>query len=252
MNDEYGVYIPGAAAAEERTIDALSRAAELSRIDAQMLLASPLPKRVRSESTSSDAAARVRLLREGGLDAFVVTHEALGRVKPVRAKSFRFDGGSLRLEPPEASFEPGALRLIVLGEILSSSRVDQSVSTPRRYGPPVVERVKGERHTSGERFVHLYGESHARVVEIRPQSFNFRALGTDFGPALSGNVATFLERLRRVFPDVRSDDSLLRFPPMPDDLGKVGGTVEHEVHKEDNEAQTLRTSILIALDLLRR
>src|SRR5687768_5890679 len=99
MIHEYGVYIPGASTPDERSIDALSRAAELSRIDAQMLLAAPHPKRVRSEPTSAAAAERVRLLRDGGFDAFVVTLEALARVKPVVAKAFRFDGGSLRLEP---------------------------------------------------------------------------------------------------------------------------------------------------------
>ena len=252
MIHEYGVYIPGAAAPDERSIDALSRAAELSRIDAQMLLASPLPKRVRSEPTSAAAAERVRLLREGGFDAFVVTAEALARVKPVRAKSFRFEGGGLRLDPAEASFEPGTLRLIVLGEILTGLRVDKAVRTPRLYGAPVVERVTGERRSSGERFLHLYGEGHERVVEIRPQSFNFRALGAEFGPALSGNVAKFLERLRGLFPDVRSDDALLRSPPMPDDLGEAGGRLDHAVHKEGNEEAAMRTSTLIALDILRR
>jgi hypothetical protein len=251
MIHEYGVFIPGAATPDERSIDALSRAAELSRIDAQMLLASPLPKRVRSEPTSDAAAERVRRLREGGFDAFVVTREALSRAKPIRAKSFRFDGGSLRFEPAETAFEPGGLRLIVHGEIQNRSRVDRTVRVQTFEGPPRVEKTTEDRRSSEERFLHLYGDTHARVVEIFPQAFNFRGLGADFGMALSGNVAKFLERLREMFPEARYDDSLRRHPPMPDDLGSDGPEAR-SVRKEGNEEAAMRTSTLIALDILRR
>src|SRR5688500_9517687 len=153
MIHEYGVFIPGAATPDERSIDALSRAAELSRIDAQMLLASPLPKRVRSEPTSSLAADRIRILREAGFDAFVATREALRRVKPARTKSFRFDGGAVRFEPA-ASFEPGGLRLIVHGEIQTRSRVVRTVHHPNPYveGVPRTERTTEDRRSSDERF----------------------------------------------------------------------------------------------------
>src|SRR5688500_2029346 len=193
MIHEYGVFIPGAATPDERSIDALSRAAELSRIDAQMLLASPLPKRVRSEPTSSLAADRIRILREAGFDAFVVTRDALRRVKPIPIKTARFDAGALRCEPAAASFEPGGLRLIVHGEIRTRSRAVRTVRVNDDDGPPRVERVTEDRQSAEERFLHLYGDGHARVVEIRPRSFNFRALlGAAFGPALSGNVTLFL------------------------------------------------------------
>jgi hypothetical protein len=252
MIHAYGVFIPGAATPDERSIDALSRAAELSRIDAQMLLASPLPKRVRSEPTSSLAAERVRLLREGGFDAFVATRDALRRVKPVRIKAARFEVDALRFEPAAASFEPGGLRLIVHGEIRTRSRVVRTVRSVQDEGPPTVERVTEDRQSSEERFLHLYGEGHARVVEIRPQGFNFRALlGDAFGPVLSGNVSRFLERLREAFPAARYDDTLRRFPPMPDEE-ETSGTLDRAVCQERNEAAAMRTSTLIAIDLLRR
>ena len=241
MIHEYGVFIPGAATPDERSIDGLSRAAELSRIDAQMLLASPLPKRVRSEATSDAAAERVRALREAGFDAFVVTREALKRVRPILTKSFLFEGGSLRFEPAEASFEPGALHLIVHGEIQTRSKVVRTVHRPNPYvdGPPTTERTTEDRRSSDERFLHLYGEGHDRVVEIRPRAFNFRGLGPAFGLALSGNVATFLDRVREMFPRARYDDSLRRHPPMPDELESSGGE-ERAVHREGNEEAALR------------
>lgn len=235
MND-YGVYIPGAATPDERTTAALARAAELSLADARLLLTSPLPKRVRAEATSSDAAARVRLLREGGLDAFVVKADALKRTRPLRATSFRkdpiaFDPGAVALEP----------RLIVQGLIRSSRQVDRTMIIDDPYGPPRIERIRGEKSSEAARFIHLYGESHAQVVEIRPAAFNFRALGQDFGPTLAANVARFIA----LFPRARVDDTLLRCPPLED------VDTDGQFARGSNEEAALRTSTLIALDLLR-
>lgn len=241
---EYGVYIPGAAAPEEAVCAALAGAAELSLIDARMILTSRLPKRVRVEGTAEAAAGLVRRLRNGGLDAFVITEEALRRARPPRATSFRVQGGRLLLDT--GPFEP---ELAVHGEIRRSRRID-SLRANYDGVSPIIERARGIADDRSERFLHLYGDSHARVVEIRPRDFQFRALGRDFGVSLAANERAFLELLRTLRPKLRYDDTLLRHPPAEE--GRIARSDAITVHEESNEAAALRTSTLIALDLLRR
>lgn len=235
----YGVYVPGAATPDAPAVEALAKASGLSLIDARMLLASPLPKRVSLLADREAAAALARELKP--LDAFVVASEALARVRPRIAKACRFDGPSLLLDG--VVFTP---RLIVHGEIRAGSRVERNVIVEQDIGFRVEKRTS-DRRTSAERFLRLYGEGHADGVEIRPRSFNFRGLGKDFASTSAGNVATFIDRLRSLFPGLKVDETLLRHPPLPQDVPS-----ESETKLESNEEAAMRTSTLIALDLLRR
>ena len=237
MIGEYGVYVPGAAPPDARTTGAVAAATGLSAVDARLILTAPFPKKVAAEDSAEGAAARVRALREAGLEAFVVTNDALRGARAPRLSGFRLDGGRVIFEPGADDFRP---RLVVRGLIRKSVRVDQK-RVVHVQGVPRLERVRGTPTTGAEPFLRLYGESYADAFEIRPSSFNFRALGGRFQSTTAGNVSALLELLG----DVRVDDTLTRASLPPETEGQ-------EVVRESDEEAAMRTATLIAVDLLRR
>ena len=257
----YGVFIPPPSTSDPALIAALAQVTGLARIDAQMILASHLPRRVFTSRTASEGADRVRSLRAAGFDGFVVSFDALARAHPPQVQAASFTPEGLAFEPAGA-FQPGELRLLIHGEFLSGFDIQRTVTTYSRgfsgFGHHETQETTHDRSSSAEQFLHLYGTTHDKVFELRPQRFNFRCLGNDFSLTASQNVKTFIQRLHTLSPDLRYDDTLLRFPPVLDDQvvsDRVAGgdpiRLEVVQHKLGNETGAIRASFLLALSILR-
>ena len=114
-------------------------------------------------------------------------------------------------------------------------------------------------------------------MEIRPDAFNFRFLGTDVGISKVQSLKAFLDRIRGLHPTVRIDDTLKRLPPsseyadsgasidslfvssdtipqLPAPLQAVArsqGFTASSHRTDSNEKSALRMALLIAMAALR-
>lgn len=255
---KFAVYIPGLGRPDDAAVQALASAVGLSPVEARMVLASRLPKRVASTPDAQDAVDRVLSLKAAGFDAFAVSFEALHRSRPVRAKTARLSDDALEFDPGPRFTADAGVRLVVHGRILSGKSVKSTASTRTKYGTPVSVGANYEESGSSELFVHLYGASPAESVDLRPQAFNFRFLGADAGPTKVGALKAFFEKIRARWPALRFDDTLLRVPPAIDESSSIDsvdagrlGKVQTETREGTNEGGVLKASYLLAVDALR-
>ncbi|HLF93552.1 MAG TPA: hypothetical protein VJB14_08820 [Planctomycetota bacterium] len=254
LQANYGIYIPAYATSDGAAIRALATSMSLSEADARMLLASRLPRKVSSTATAELASESVLCLRGAGFDAFAVGFKAL-RARPPLARTAQWAGDAV-------DFQPGGafpIRLIVHGQILSSNQTRSNVAARTQAGGLVPAGSASVSSSDAEPFVHFYGESHARAVELRPRSFNFRFLGAEAGVSKAMGLKNFLVRVRSIYPDARYDETLLHCAVPGDDLdgtetydeGAAGGLSVRRI-SHSNEAGALRAALLIALAFLKK
>jgi hypothetical protein len=249
----FGVYIPGTATSESPAAGALAASTGLSIADARMMLASRLPRRVMATVTEEEASGLVRTLRGAGFDAFAVGFQEL-RARPPQARAAQFTSAGV-------DFQPGGsfpVRLVVHGQILSGQQTKSIVSARTKYGAMIPVSTRSDQSSGSEQFVCFYGATHAQAVEIRPRAFNFRCLGADAGVSKAQGLKAFLDRIRGLFPEVRTDDTLLHVAPPQEDVSStenfdagVLGSVQTSHRTESNEGGALRASLLIAIATLR-
>ncbi|HLY74132.1 MAG TPA: hypothetical protein VKU80_08445 [Planctomycetota bacterium] len=258
----YGVFITPRGDSDEGRIAALCQATGLAPADSRLVLASHIPRRILTSKSAPEAEDLLGSLRAAGFDGFVLSLDLLSRarVPQVNAAEFTPEGIVFR---PSGAFRPGQLRLLIHGAFLSGADIERTVTTYPQTLTGIVRRPKAEttheRSSSSERFVHLYGEAHTDVLELRPGRFNFRCLGNEFGISAAMNCDTFIRRLTALSPNVQFDDTLLRYPPPVDDevvSDRVAGgnplRVEVVRRKQGNEGSAVRASILLALAILGR
>ena len=250
---KFGVYIPGRGTPESPDAEALAAAAGVSIIDARMMLASKLPRRVLATVTEEEASGRIGALRAAGFDAFAISFQAL-RARPPQSRTVQFAGGGVEFQPG-GSFP---VRLIVHGQILSGQQNKSVVSARTKYGALVPVKSEIQRSGDSEPFVCFYGATHDQAVDLRPRAFNFRCLGADAGVSKAQGLKAFLARIRTMFPEARYDDTLLHVAPPQDDVSStesyeagVLGSVQKTHRTESNEGGALRASLLIAIVALR-
>ena len=261
MTSGYGVFLPPNASSDEDKIARLGQMTGLSQVDSKLILASHLPRRVFTVKTASEGKDRVRFLRAAGFDGFIVSFDALARVRVPQIHSAAFSPEGIDFQPV-GSFHREELRLVIHGEFITGHDIERTITTYPRgitgFQHPRTENSHDRSNTS-EQFLHLYGESHDKVFELRPHKFNFHCLGTDFALSAALNQQAFIQRLKTLWPDLRYDDTLLKHPPILEDQivsDRVSGgnplRIEVVERKQGNEEGAVRASFLLALSILRR
>ena len=119
--------------------------------------------------------------------------------------------------------------------------------------------TQSSRTTGSELFLHLYGDTHRKLVELRSRSFNFNCLGKERGLVGMLNTKIFARRLRRMFPEAQFDDRLLKTVSTLDSFGmqtKVGGapgsSYASRTQDMSNEEGVFTASKLLAIQFLGR
>jgi hypothetical protein len=257
LSAKYGVFVPGRGLAEEPVVQALSSAIGTSPVDARMILASRIPRRVLSTPTAEEADDRVRTLRGAGFQAFAESFESL-RARPVVARTARWDAEGLAFEPGLRFPPQDGIRLIVRGRIVSGQTVKTTVSGRTKYGGLAPVGASFDQAGTSEQFVHFYGASPEIAVGIRPQAFNFRFLGPDAGSTKAGALKALLGKIQAQWPEVRIDETLLHYTPASEEVGSTDsfdagalGAVETNRRTDSNEGGVLRAALLLAILALR-
>jgi len=195
----------------EEAAACLAGALGLSRYDAKLKLAAPLPQILVAAANRADAVELQMALDQAGVRTRCLTHGQIVHTPP------RFDVVACRLDPEDAKFVSAEDELIVApygdGKVIVKARVrERTVRSVdgRRHGAILTSsRSESTRKRETSFVLHLFVAG-PRVLRIAQHEFNYACLGGGMSMSSLRNFETLTTLLAKRFPEAVFDDSLCR------------------------------------------